>query len=224
MKRIIVLVSVLVVIGAVGFWLYKRYAQGPEYSLYQIKQAVDNRDMAALEKYVDVDRTTASFLDQAVQAGMAELPQKQQAMAAIVLGMAMASKKEQVLQALRDGIEDYVEKGSSGRTAPKGVNEQEWEQLQSVLPLKKLLEENPLINSRLEGISYVNRQDSLAVVGLDLRMPSQPEPVIVEVQMVDKGTYWQVVGLPNAGPVMKQLGLLETMKQLQNLPQLKLKM
>lgn len=218
------MVSVLVVIGAVGFWLYKRYAQGPEYSLYQIKQAVDNRDMAALEKYVDVDRTTASFLDQAVQAGMAELPQKQQAMAAIVLGMAMASKKEQVLQALRDGIEDYVEKGSSGRTAPKGVNEQEWEQLQSVLPLKKLLEENPLINSRLEGISYVNRQDSLAVVGLDLRMPSQPEPVIVEVQMVDKGTYWQVVGLPNAGPVMKQLGLLETMKQLQNLPQLKLKM
>jgi hypothetical protein len=222
MKRIMALLSVLVVIGAVGFWLYKRYAQGPEYSLYQIKQAVDNRDMAALEKYVDVDRTTASFLDQAMQAGMAELPQKQQAVAAIVLGMAMASKKEQVLQALREGIEQYVEKGSTGQQAPKGVNTQEWEQLQSVLPLQKLLEENPLINSKLEGITYVNRQDSLAVVGLDLRMPSQPNPVIVEVQMVDKGTYWQVIGLPNAGPVLKQLGLLETMKQLQNMPQLKL--
>lgn len=219
-----VLVSVLVLVGAVGFWLYKRYAQGPEYSLYQIKQAVDNRDMAALEKYVDVDRTTASFLDQAMQAGMAELPAKEQAMAAIVLGMAMASKKEQVLQALREGIADYVEKGSTGQRPPEGVNPEEWEQLQSVLPLQKLLQENPLINSKLEGISYVNRQDSLAVVGLDLRMPSQPNPVIVEVQMLDKGTYWQVVGLPNAGPVLKQLGLLETMKQFKNLPQLKLRM
>ncbi|MBC3539412.1 DUF2939 domain-containing protein [Rufibacter sediminis] len=224
MKRIMVLLSVLVLVGAVGYWLYKRYAQGPEFSLYQIKQAVDNRDLVALEKYVDVDRTTASFLDQAMQAGMAELPQKEQALAAMALGMAMASKKQEVLQSIRGGIEDYVAHRKSMNGRPAAVSEEEWEQLQAVLPLQKLLQENPLTNSRLEGISYVNRNDSLAVVGLDLRVPSQPNPVIVEVQMRDRGNYWQVVGLPNAGPVMKQLGLLETFKNLKNLPQLKLRM
>ncbi|MFB9863093.1 DUF2939 domain-containing protein [Rufibacter immobilis] len=226
MKRIMVVLSVLVLVGAVGFWLYKRYAQGPEYSLYQIKQAVDNRDLVALEKYVDVDRTTASFLDQAVKAGMAELPQKEQALAAMALGMAMASKKEQVLQAMRSGIEEYVEKGEAGKNPPAQVSEEEWQQLQAVLPVQKLLQENPLMNSRLEGITNVRRQDSLAVVGLDLRVASQANPVIVEVQMRDQGNYWQVVGLPNAGTVMKQLGLLETFKELQNLknlPQLKLR-
>ncbi|RNI23681.1 DUF2939 domain-containing protein [Rufibacter latericius] len=224
MKRIMVLLSVLVLVGAVGYWLYKRYAQGPEFSLYQIKQAVDNRDLVALEKYVDVDRTTASFLDQAVQAGMAELPQKEQALAAMALGMAMASKKQEVLQSIRGGIEDYVANRKSVGGRPAAVSEEEWEQLQAVLPLQKLLQENPLTNSRLEGISYVNRTDSLAVVGLDLRVPSQQNPVIVEVQMRDRGNYWQVVGLPNAGAVMKQLGLLETFKNLKNLPQLKLRM
>ncbi|GGK88871.1 hypothetical protein GCM10011405_40720 [Rufibacter glacialis] len=214
------LLSVLVLVGAVGFWLYKRYGEGPEYSLYQIKQAVDNRDLVALEKYVDVDRTTASFLDQAMQAGMAELPQKEQALAAMALGMAMASKKGEVLQSLRGGIEEYVQHGKPPSGRPAAVSEEEWQQLQAVLPVQKLLQENPLINSRLEGITYVNRQDSLAVVGLDLRVPSHPNPVIVEVQMVDHGDYWQVIGLPNAGAVMKQLGLLETFKQLQNLPQL----
>ncbi|ALI99075.1 DUF2939 domain-containing protein [Rufibacter tibetensis] len=224
MKRIMVLLSVVVLVGAVGFWLYKRYGEGPEYSLYQIKQAVDNRDLVALEKYVDVDRTTASFLDQAVQAGMAELPQKEQALAAMALGMAMASKKQEVLQTLRGGIEEYVAHRRSIDGKPAAVTEEEWAQLQAVLPVQKLLKENPLINSRLEGISYVNREDSLAVVGLDLRVPSNPNPVIVEVQMLDRGSYWQVVGLPNAGAVMKQLGLLETFKNLQNLPQFKLRM
>ncbi|WP_205501401.1 DUF2939 domain-containing protein [Rufibacter psychrotolerans] len=220
MKKVMVWLSVLALVGAVGFWLYKRYAQGPEFSLYQIKQAVDNRDLVALEKYVDVDRTTASFLDQAVQAGMAELPQKEQAMAAMALGMAMASKKGEVLQALRGGIEQYVQHGKAGTGPPAQISEEDWEQLQRVLPVQKLLQENPLRNSRLEGISYVNREDSLAVVGLDLRVPSHPNPVIVEVKMLDQGTYWQVVGLPNAGAVMKQLGLLETFKQLKDLPEL----
>ncbi|WP_210462439.1 DUF2939 domain-containing protein [Rufibacter roseolus] len=224
MKKIMVWLSILVLVSAVGYWLYKRYAQGPEFSLYQIKKAVDNRDLAALEKYVDVDRTTASFLDQAVQAGMAELPQKEQALAAMALGMAMASKKEEVLQTLRGGIEEYVahRKGLDGR--PATVTEEEWQQLQAVLPIQKLLKENPLSNGRLEGISYVNRTDTVAVVGLDLRVPSQPNPVIVEVKMRDRDGYWQVVGLPNAGVVMKQLGLLETFKQFKNLPQMKLRL
>ncbi|KAA3440497.1 DUF2939 domain-containing protein [Rufibacter hautae] len=224
MKKIMVWLSILVLVSAVGYWLYKRYAQGPEFSLYQIKKAVDNRDLTALEKYVDVDRTTASFLDQAVQAGMAELPQKEQALAAMALGMAMASKKEEVLQTLRGGIEEYVahRKGLDGR--PETVSEEEWQQLQAVLPIQKLLKENPLSNGRLEGISYVNRTDTVAVVGLDLRVPSQPNPVIVEVKMRDRDGYWQVVGLPNAGVVMKQLGLLETFKQFKNLPQMKLRL
>jgi hypothetical protein len=221
MKKMMVLLSVLVMVGAVGFWFYKRYAQGPEFSLYQIKKAVDNRDFAALEKYVDVDRTTASFLDQAVQAGMAELPQKEQALAAMALGMAMASKKDQVMQALRGGIEEYVSRGNTGQGPPAQISEEEWAQLQAVLPIEKLMKENPLTGSRLEGISYVNREDSLAVVGLELSVPSQPKPVIMEVQMVDRDGYYQVVGLPNAGAIMKQLGLLETFKQFNKLPQLK---
>ncbi|WP_192822647.1 DUF2939 domain-containing protein [Rufibacter sp. LB8] len=222
-KKVIWLV-VLVLLGAGGYWLCKRYGQGPEYSLYQIKRAVDNQDMAALEKYIDVERTSANLLDQTLQAGMADLPEQERAMAAIFLGMAMASQKEKMLSALREQIEHYVAKSNAGQTPPSGMSAQEWEQIQAVLPLQKLLEESQLAQSKLEGISYVNKQDTLAVVGLELSIPAQSKPVVVDVQMRDRGGYWQVIGLPNAGEVLKQLGLIELWQKHQNFPKLQLRM
>ncbi|MGV3540518.1 MAG: DUF2939 domain-containing protein [Rufibacter sp.] len=224
MKKPIIWLLVLMVVAAGGYWLYKRFGQGPEYSLYQIKKAVDARDMAALEKYVDVERTTTSLLSQTVEAGMAELPEQERAMAAIFLGMAMASHKDQMLAAIKEQVEQYVKQGKARATPPPGVSDQEWAQVQALLPLQKLLEESKLAQSKLEGISYVNRKDSTAVVGLDLVVPSQEKPVVVEVQMLDKDGYWQVIGLPNAGAVLKQLGLLDIWKQSRNLPKLQLRM
>ncbi|MBA9075857.1 DUF2939 domain-containing protein [Rufibacter quisquiliarum] len=224
MKKSVIWVVVLLLLAAAGYWLYKRYGQGPEYSLYKLKEAVDARDMQALEKYVDVEQTTTSLLNQTVQAGMADLPEQERAMAAMFLGMAMASHKDQMLEAIREQVTRYVEQGPAEGGPPAGVTQQEWEQVQALLPMQKLLEESQLAQSKLEGVSYVNRKDSLAVVGLDLRVPSRAEPVVVEVQMRDRNGYWQVIGLPNAGLVLKELGLLELWRNSRNLPRLKLRM
>jgi hypothetical protein len=224
MKKTGIWLVVLVILAAGGYWLYKRYGQGPEYSLYQIKRAVDNQDMAALEKYIDLERTTASLLDQSLQVGMAELSEQERAMAAIFLGMVMVSQKEKVLQAMRRQIEQYVAQGKITQAPPRGMTAQEWKQIQTILPLQKLLKESQLGQSKLERISYVNRQDTLAVVGLELSVPAQTEPMMIEVQMRDQGGYWQVIGLPNAGAVLKQLGLLELWQMNQLLPKLKLRM
>ncbi|WP_066832686.1 DUF2939 domain-containing protein [Rufibacter ruber] len=224
MKKSVIWVVVLLLLAAAGYWLYKRYGQGPEYSLCKLKEAVDARDMQALEKYVDVEQTTTSLLNQTVQAGMADLPEQERAMAAMFLGMAMASHKDQMLEAIREQVTRYVEQGTAEGGPPAGVTQQEWEQVQALLPMQKLLEESQLAQSKLEGISYVNRKDSLAVVGLDLRVPSRAEPVVVEVQMRDRNGYWQVIGLPNAGLVLKELGLLELWRNSRNLPRLKLRM
>ncbi|MFC6996449.1 DUF2939 domain-containing protein [Rufibacter roseus] len=221
MKKLVIWLVVLTALGVTGYLLYQRYGQGPEYSLYQIHKAIDNRDMAALEKYVDVERTTASLLDQTVQAGMAELPEEQRNMAALLLGMAIASQKDEVLQALRLEIERYVEQGKTGGP-PAGMSPEDWEDVQALLPLDRLLQESQLLNSRIDGISYVNTQDSLAVVGLNLLTPAQKDPIVVELQMRNRQTHWQVIGLPNAGQVLKKLGVLDVWRQSQTMPQLRM--
>lgn len=222
MKKSYIWLLVLVAVALGGFWLYKRYAQGPEYSLYQIKTAIEARDMAALEKYVDVERTTASLLDQTMEAGMANLPEKDRAMAALVLGMAMASQKDQVLQALKLEIARLVENGKAGQGPPAGMDPEDWEDVQALLPLQDLLEKSKLAQSQVTGISSVTRQDSLALVHLDLRVPAHPDPVVVQLQMLERDGYWQVIGLPNAGQVLKELGLLDIWQQAQGLPQLRM--
>lgn len=218
MKKSYIWTIVLILVAIGGFWVFKRYGQGPEYSLYQIKKAIDNRDMAALEKYVDVEKTTASLLDQTVQAGMADLPEKDRAMAALLLGMALASEKDQVLEALRLEIERYVEQGQPGQGPPAGMDPEDWEDVQALLPLQELLQKSQLANSKLEGMSSVKIQDSLAVVSLDLRVPDHANPVVVELQMLDRGGYWQIIGVPNAGLVLKELGLLDIWRQSQGVP------
>lgn len=223
MKKPIVWIILLTFLAAGGYWLYDRYVQGPEYSLYQIKKAVDARDMAAIEKYVDVTRTSTSLLEQTTQAGLAQMSETDRAMAGLFIGMMMASQKDKVLQTLRAELEQYVREGKASQGPPANMNPQEWAQIQSLLPLEKVLRESQLENSQLEDIAYVNQQDSLAVVGLSLRVPSQPEAMVLELQMLDKGDHWQVIGLPNAGAFLKQLGVLESLQQIKmpKLPNLK---
>lgn len=222
MKKLVIWLVVLATLGVTGYLLYQRYGQGPEYSLYQIERAINNHDMAALEKYVDVEQTTASLLDQTVQAGMAELPERERGMAALILGMAMASQKDQMLQALKQEIQRYVEQGKTGQGPPAGMSPEDWEDVQALLPLEKLLQESQLLQSKVDGISYVNIQDSLAVVGLDLLTPSQQDPIVVELQMRNRQSHWQVIGLPNAGEVLKKLGVLDIWRQSQALPNLRM--
>ncbi|AMM50833.1 hypothetical protein TH61_06075 [Rufibacter sp. DG15C] len=223
MKKPLLWILVLVLLAAGGYWFYDRYVQGPEYSLYQIKKAVDARDMAAIEKYVDITRTSTSLLEQTTQAGLAEMSETDRAMAGLFIGMMMASQKDKVLQTLRAELERYVREGKAGQGPPANMSPQEWEQVQSLMPLEKVLRESQLENSQLEDIAYVNQQDSLAVVGLELRVPSKQNPLILEVQMLDKGDHWQIVGLPNAGAFLKELGVLGSLQQIKipKLPKLR---
>ncbi|QHL88085.1 DUF2939 domain-containing protein [Nibribacter ruber] len=219
MKKPFVWILILVLLGA-GAWFYDRYVQGPEFSLYQIKKAVEAHDMVAIEKYVDISRTSTSLLEQTTQAGLAQMSEKDRAIAGLFIGMMMTSQKDKVLRTLRAELERYVREGKAGQGPPAHMDRQEWEQVQALLPLEKVLRESQLANSQVKDIAYVNKQDSLATVGLSLSIPLQPDLVILDVQMLDKGNHWQVIGLPNAGAVLKQLGVLESLQQIK-LPKLR---
>ena len=62
------LLLLLVVALAGGYLYYQNFVGSPKYSLLQAHKAMENHDMEAFEKYVDVPSVTGSLIDQLAEA------------------------------------------------------------------------------------------------------------------------------------------------------------
>lgn len=66
MKKIIIVISILVLVILIGGISY--YITGtPKYSLNKLIQTIENRDSASFSKYVDIERVSRSFIEDASQ-------------------------------------------------------------------------------------------------------------------------------------------------------------
>jgi hypothetical protein len=66
MKKIIIAISILVLISLIGGIFY--YVSGtPKYSLNKLIQTIKNRDSASFNKYVDIERVSRNFIEDASQ-------------------------------------------------------------------------------------------------------------------------------------------------------------
>ncbi|WP_192822606.1 hypothetical protein [Rufibacter sp. LB8] len=195
MKKIFLLI-VVVAIAAGGYWFYNRAKTGPEASILHIKTALEANDMQALEKYVDLKRTSQSLVDGSKNMVMDQLPEGLRG-AATLLGKGLALKRD-LNGAVRNQLKQTLE-SASGQKVPDMTD------VIKVLPFGKLLNKNMLPKLEFQDIDYVNREDSIAVVGLKVRPVNQTESMVIELLMEDRGDYWQVVGIPNFSTVLPQL-------------------
>jgi len=187
---------VVVALCAGGYWFYNRTQTGPEASLVEIRAALEAKDMEKLQKYVDFKRTSNSIVEQSQNMAVGLLPQELQG-AANLLRRGLKARK-QLTTAVRSQLLQSVET-VSGQKVPEVAD------VVKLLPIGKLINTKMLPKLEFEGVDHVDRQDSISLVGLKVRPANSEESMILELRMLQKEDYWQVVGVENFGEVLPKL-------------------
>ncbi|KUG05981.1 DUF2939 domain-containing protein [Solirubrum puertoriconensis] len=201
MKRILLLI--LVVVLAVGGYLYYRtVTTGPKFALAKAAKAVHDHDVASFEKYVDVESVAGSLVDQ-----VAEQDQVLSLISANTSGMMMRGAlnlaKPQLAKAARKEVQHFVETGSFDANANN-----EFERVVK-FSLAGLASRVVSPESSFKGVKYLKEQGEQALVGLEFTQPKLDTTLVLELQMRNRGDYWQVTEITNLGEVLRQTARLE---------------
>ena len=200
MKKILLLL--LLVAGVGAYLYYQNYTSSPKYSLLQAHEALEDHDMAAFEKYVDVSGLTGSLIDQ--------LAEQRSLIGALnpasgVIRQALRYMKPQLTQVARKEIEKYVETGDFKKdpNAPKKKVD---------ISLSGLWHKVVSDSAAFKGVKYVKEEGQTALVGIEFTQPRYDTTMVLEVKMRDQGDYWQVVALTNTADLLKQTARLQRQK------------
>ena len=200
MKKILLLLFVVAAVGA--YLYYQNYTSSPKYSLLQAHEALEDHDMAAFEKYVDVSGLTGSLIDQ--------LAEQRSLIGALnpasgVIRQALRYMKPQLTQVARKEIEKYVETGDFKKdpNAPKKKVD---------ISLSGLWHKVVSDSAAFKGVKYVKEEGQTALVGIEFTQPRYDTTMVLEVRMRDQGDYWQVVALTNTADLLKQTARLQRQK------------
>jgi hypothetical protein len=199
MKKIVLLL-LLVVLGVGGYLYYRSLTTGPEYSLMQAAKATQDHDMAAFERYVDVNSVTGSLVDQVTtQSSVLGLLNP----GSFAFKGALRLLKPQLAKAAHKEVQNYVETGSLEAAA---AAQPERTVKVSLAGLASKVVDS---DSKFKDIKYVNEQGGQALVGIEITQPKYDTTMVIEVKMLDKGDYWQVKEITNTGDLLKHVARLE---------------
>lgn len=200
MKKILLLLLVVLAIGA--YLYYQNFVGSPKYSLLQAHEAMEDHDMAAFEKYVDVTAVTGSLIDQlAEQRGLIGALNP----ASGVLRQALRYMKPQLSQVAHKEIQKYVETGDFKKdpNAPKK---------QVDISLSGLWNKVVSDSAAFKGVKYVKEEGETALVGLEFTQPRYDTTMVLEVKMHDQGDHWKVVALTNTAELLQHTSRLQKQK------------
>lgn len=176
----LILLLVICLVSSIGYW---QWVTSPQYSLWQAKEALEKHDLAAFEKYVNIDAVVESLLAEVV-------PDFAQPMLALF--------KPQLVKLAKQEIVYYVEKGS---LAEEKKTETDFDFSFSDLS-KKTLDKK----GQFQGLEYVKKERGSALIGLKFLPEKSTEPLILELQMQDQGNYWRIVGISKLSDFITGMG------------------
>jgi hypothetical protein len=200
MKKFLLLLLVVAAVG--GYFYYQHFTSSPKYSLLQVHEAMEDHDMVAFEKYVDVPGVTGSLVDQlAEQRGLISALNP----ASGIMRQALRYMKPQLTQVARKEIEKYVETGDFKKdpNAPKKKVD---------ISLSGLWHKVVSDSAAFKGVKYVKEEGETALVGIEFTQPRYDTTMVLEVRMRDQGDYWQVVALTNTADLLKHTTRLQRQK------------
>ena len=197
MKMLVrVLPLLALVIAIVYFFIYK---QMPEYSLQQIKKAAEQHDQQKFEKFVDVPALSESLARQFLMYNAAG---KSETLVEPSLQTAVKKYSDPDLnQTFQTIVVDYVQNGKYGDDAETdGISTE-------TSPAAMLMQLQDYVVSKLEfeGFCTVDKNDGMADVTADFHMPQKGTTLKLQMKMVDKGKYWQIVEITNLNDFLKQM-------------------
>ncbi|UYZ58397.1 DUF2939 domain-containing protein [Hymenobacter latericus] len=201
MKRILVLL-LLVVLAVGGYWYYRTVAAGPKFALAKAAKAVHDHDVASFEKYVDIQSVASSLVDQVAEQDQL-LGLLNANSGGLLMRGALNLAKPQLASVARKEVQHYVATGSFDANANN-----EFERIVK-FSLAGLASRIVSPESSFKGVKYLKEQGELALVGLEFTQPKLDTTLVLELQMRDRGDYWQVTEITNLGEVLRQAARLE---------------
>jgi hypothetical protein len=201
MKRLLLFI-LLLALAAGGYYYYNSLKKGPEYALLQAAAATQTHDLAAFERYVDVDALTSHLVD--------DVANQSGALTALVPGGGLALRgglrllKPQLAKAAHNEVQRYVETGSL-------------EAAQAASP-KRLINVSLLglagrvvsPDSKFKGIKYVTDKGDESLVGLEFTQPRYDTTMVVEVKLLKQADgHWQAKQITNTSDLVQGVARLE---------------
>jgi hypothetical protein len=195
MKKWLALLLIVVGIG-VGMALSNfsdRWKSSPEYSLMQIKEALDNSDWYLFEKYVDVETLTEHALDVVTDNALIDLGPMSRGLLELA--------KPAMVATVKNEVEKYIEEGAF-------LDEPSEKDDEGFLPFDFDLE--PLVGAgqvlSTATMKYLEEEDTEATLGLEF-VDSDGEAHVMEIRLRQHEDYWRVTEILNLGDIWYQLAL-----------------
>lgn len=200
MKKLLLFV-LLLALGAGGYYYYRSLKQGPNGALMAAAAAVQTHDMAAFEKYVDVNSVTTHLVDDVAQqgAGLTSLLPG----GSLLMGGALRLLKPTLAKAAHQEVQRYVETGSleaAAAAAPKRLVN---------VSLTGLASKVVSPDSEFKGVKYSREEGDNAFVGLEVSQPKYDTTMVVEVKLRRQGDHWRMTEITNSGELLRSAALLE---------------
>lgn len=167
---------------------YMYWLKTPQYSLLQIKKAVDNHDLKNFKKYVDIDMLITGLVDQAVNLEMNKLN---------FISGSLKSEigeriKPKIAQYTKNEIISYFEKNNS-EEALKNY---------ATISLFNFSTNTALKSLHYKGIEEIEKKDNSAFVKLKFYNKKSHKNLILNIKMRKLTNYWQVYKLTNTEAIM----------------------
>ncbi len=198
-KIVLAAIAAVIVIALLSYWYWTKT---PQYSLKLMQESVAKHDLAAFNKYVDVDSVTSRAIDQLLELKLNDPKDVQDDTTKNFAAGLIKLLKPQLVAVAKDEIKTFVEKGTTELPANQAPNN----------PKMKELLNTGSGKAEFKGVAYTNKDGKIATVGLDMFYPKLNSATLLEVKMREMDGYWQIAEISNLASFVKKLEELETAK------------
>lgn len=199
------LIVILLVAGALGYWYW---TTTPTYSVLQIRSSIKNHDVAAFEKYADIDSLASHMVDDLLTKPV------QQALGPGIIGQLLGYGlgvfvKPVMVSGIKEQIVSYIEGESRESTSYQDDGAKQ----SSTHVFRGIPGQLGFGGKIFQGIDYVRTEGKLSYVGLKLHNEKHDADLVLELKLRDAGGHWRLVELSNLQSFMGKIVELQTKQQ-----------
>ena len=198
----VILLGIIIIGGTIAYW---QWTKSPKYSLNQIINSVEDRDVTTFQKHVDVNSVASRLVDdlsgQIFSESNDELGEFGSAMGEGLMQLI----KPRLVALIEEQTLRYVERGTLWDSDFELESDGDQDlQVDNVTDGIGLEQEN------YQDVDYVRKDGKTAYVGLKFQHGEFDESITLEIMMRDLGGYWQVAELSNMKDIIEKINRLET--------------
>jgi len=198
----VILLGIIIIGGTIAYW---QWTKTPKYSLNQIINSVEDRDVTTFQKHVDVNSVASRLVDdlsgQIFSESNDELGEFGSAMGEGLMQLI----KPRLVALIEEQTLRYVERGTLWDSDFELESDGDQD-----LKVDNITDGIGLEQENYQDVDYVRKDGKTAYVGLKFQHGEFDESITLEIMMRDLGGYWQVAELSNMKDIIEKINRLET--------------